>query len=50
MRQSQLLLLPALLLIFRVVPLARAQMPNANMPLQLGTPVERTLGPGQAHN
>ena len=50
MRQSQLLLLPALLLIFRVVPLARAQMPNANMPLQTGTPVERTLGPGQAHN
>jgi hypothetical protein len=47
MRQSRILLLPALLMIF---PAAVAQVPGANTPLQAGTPIERTLGGAQSHN
>ena len=49
MRQSQLLLLSALMMIFAAASFAIAQLP-ANTPLQAGTPIERTLGPGQSHN
>ena len=50
MRQSPLFFLPALLMYFPAASFALGQMPNANTPLQPGTPVERTLGSGQAHN
>ena len=50
MRQSPLLLLSALMMIFAAASFVLPQLPNANTPLQSGNPIERTLGPGQSHN